>query len=206
MFPVLFHYKEQGRIIPSLPSAWHSGMGGFLPPFSPDEEKPCFILPVPPVPFPFNKHHSPHSATAPVPCSAALWAFLSPGKSPAALGNQYFNFLGFSWRSTLAKECHASCFCCFLLLAGKFGQKSWPVQGPWTMSGPGWGLRVGILCFGKYSLCLGGFSCIFKAVSWCLCLGLNANLRQHHCLRATHPGHHSNQITSLLTTVQRKRP
>lgn len=82
MFPVLFHCKRRERIIPCLPSAWHSGMlCGFLPPFSPPEEKLCFILPVTPAHFPFYQTpFSPHSATAPVRCSAALCAFLSPGK------------------------------------------------------------------------------------------------------------------------------
>lgn len=101
----------------------------------PSWRKTLFYPASPTCPFPIlTSTVLPHSATAPVWCSAALWAFLSPGKSSAGLESQNFNFWCFSWRSTLAKSdvvsVSAASYCTG---RGTPGQKSWPVSG---LSGP----------------------------------------------------------------------
>lgn len=116
MFPVLFHFKKQERIIPCLPSAWHSGAGWVPSSLLPSWRKILFYPGSPTCAFPIlTSTVLPRSATALVWCSAALWAFLSPGKASAGLESLDFNFLCFSWWSSLAKKWPGFCFCCFLL-------------------------------------------------------------------------------------------
>lgn len=122
----------------------------------------------------------------------------------AFIRRQYFNFSCFSWRCTLAKNDMLTVSAGLLLptaLAGKLlGRNPDLCEAPM----PAGGFSVGVLCFGKYSLCLGGFSCSFKAVSWCLCVGLKAKPKKHHCPCAIPPDHHSNKITCLAHRSPKK--